>query len=119
MDENNLIDLSYLEQVCSGNKALVAKMIDLFIQQTPLQMEKLWKHSSNGDWHEFFNVAHKVKSSLAMMGVKSLESSMESLEAYSKNKIELHTVPDLLKHVENTCKHILKEIENNYSTFDQ
>ena len=116
MEGQKLIDLSYLEQVCSGNKALVAKMIDLFIKQTPLQMQQLREHSTSGDWHKFFNVAHKVKSSLAMMGVKSLESSMEELEEYSKNKVKLHVVPDLLEHVANTCELILKEIENNYST---
>ena len=115
MEGQKLIDLSYLEQVCSGNKALVAKMIDLFIEQTPQQMELLRKHAVSGDWHEFFNVAHKVKSSLSMMGVKSLESSMQELEEYSKNKIKLHVIPDLLDHVADTCEHILKEIENDYT----
>lgn len=119
MEGNKLIDLSYLEQVCSGNKALVTKMIDLFIQQTPLQMAQMWEHATAGDWHKFFTVAHKVKSSLAMMGVRSLESSMENLEEYSKHKIKLDAVPDLLKHVESTCNHILKEIENSYRTLGE
>ena len=114
MEGQQLIDLSYLEQVCSGNKALVAKMIDLFIQQTPLQMKQMWEYSLAGDWHKFFNVAHKVKSSLAMMGVRSLESSMENLEEYSKHKIQLHAVPDLLKYVESMCTHIIQEIERSY-----
>ena len=114
MEGQKLIDLSYLEQVCSGNKALVAKMIDLFVQQTPLQMKQMREHSTSGDWHKFFNVAHKVKSSLAMMGVRALESSMENLEEYSKHKIKLDTIPDLLKHVESTCSHIINEIESNY-----
>ena len=119
MEEQKLIDLSYLEQVCCGNKALVAKVIDLFIEQTPQQMEQLRKHSVSGDWHEFFNVAHKVKSSLSMLGVRSLESSIRELEEYSKNKVKLHVIPNLLDHVADTCEHILKEIENNYIPLDK
>ena len=117
MEGQKLIDLSYLEQVCGGNKALVVKMIDLFVQQTPQQLKQMWELSAAGEWHKFFNIAHKVKSSLAMMGVKSLATPMENLEEYSKNKTNLHTVPDLLKHVEGTCNHILEEIEKDYSAF--
>ncbi len=119
MEGFKLLDLSYLEQVCSGNKAMVTKMIDLFVQQTPLQMEQLRKLSAAGDWHEFFNVAHKMKSSLSMMGVKSLESTMVNLEDYSKNRIKLDVIPGLITHVIDTCGHILVEIENNYQAISK
>ncbi len=119
MEEYKLIDLSYLEQVCGGNKAMVLKMIDLFVDQTPKQVEGMQRYLKEENWQEFFNVAHKAKSSLAMMGVKSLQRSMENLEDYSKNRRELESIPDILKHVEETCQLILKEIETNYASISK
>lgn len=119
MEEYKLIDLSYLEQVCGGNKAMVLKMIDLFIDQTPKQIESLNNYLKEENWQEFFNVAHKAKSSLAMMGVKSLHRPMENLEDFSKNKRELESIPGILKHVEETCELILKEIETNYASISK
>lgn len=119
MEGYKLIDLSYLEQVCGGNKAMVLKMIDLFVDQTPKQIESMNTYLKEENWQEFFNVAHKAKSSLAMMGVKSLQRPMENLEDFSKNKKELGSIPDILKHVGETCQLILKEIESNYASISK
>lgn len=77
MERYKLIDLSYLEQICGGNKATVLKAIDLFVEQTPKHFENMNTYLHEENWQEFFNEAHNVKSSLAMMGVKSLETAME------------------------------------------
>jgi len=85
-------------------------MVDLFVEQTPLQLKQLKSAAADGRWSDFFAVAHKTKSSMAMMGVKSLQEKLVKLESYSKHKTNLHEVDDLLSEVDTACTKILKEI---------
>ncbi|MDN5201026.1 Hpt domain-containing protein [Fulvivirgaceae bacterium BMA10] len=111
MENKKLLDLSYLEQVCGANKAIVAKMIDMFVEQTPKQLAQMHEFFEKESWEELFKVAHKTKSSLAMMGARSIEQELQDLEQFAAKKMNLEQIPGLIETIEATCKELLSEIE--------
>jgi HPt (histidine-containing phosphotransfer) domain-containing protein len=81
-----VIDLSYLEEVSGGNNEFIIEMIDLFLAQTPGHIDELLTAVSAKDWKKIAELAHKVKPTLAFMGVESVKEVMAEIESNGRNE---------------------------------
>lgn len=85
IDHDGLYDLSYLNQVFQGNQQMIDQIISLFIQQVPNFVHEMTiavRENRLGDLHP---LAHKAKSSVAMLGMKEVEYLFLQVEFCSKN----------------------------------
>lgn len=80
------VDLSYLNEVSSGNSEFIIEMIDIFIQQTPAYVQQLTDAINNKEWTAIAQVAHKIKPTLAFMGVDSAKEIMVQIENDARNQ---------------------------------
>ena len=88
-NENKHIDLTYLNELSNGSEEFVNKMIEIFIDQTPEALGNLDNYLQEKNWEALKATAHKMKSSISIMGIKQLEGVVSELENNSENKIIL------------------------------
>ena len=82
--ESNVVNLDYLNSMSGGNKDIIREMIGLFQQQVPEFLSEMKEHHKNGDWHNLGALAHKAKSSIAIMGMELLAEKLKELEVKAK-----------------------------------
>lgn len=80
------VDLSYLKDVSGGNAEFIADMIDIFIAQTPVYVEQLTKAVNEKDWKQIAQLSHKIKPTLAFIGVNSERDVMAQIEDDARNE---------------------------------
>ncbi len=86
-EENNIvIDLSYLKEVASDNTEFMVEMIDIFLAQTPEYVQLLSKAVETKDWGKIAEMAHKIKPTLAFMGVNEARDKMATIESRARDK---------------------------------
>ncbi len=87
-------DLTYLENLSSGDSELMREMIQIFIDQLPEFSEGLATHLKNGEYTALGALAHKARSSVAAMGLNSLAADLKTLEISTRagNDPELYRV---------------------------
>lgn len=113
------IDLSYLRDVASGSNEFMIEMINLFLTQTPTYFEQLQHHIENGNWQSAADIAHKIKPTLAFMGVESARASMAEIEQNARNQVNLHTVPASFNLLHDLSKDILIKLEEVKKELEQ
>lgn len=86
------VDLSYLKDVASGSDEFMIDMIDLFLDQTPGYFEQLEQFITDKNWSKVADIAHKIKPTLAFMGVDSARESMAKIEQNARNATNLDTI---------------------------
>lgn len=64
------IDLSYMDHLSNGDLALKKEIIESILDDFPKELVHLSSHYQNSDFSGFYEVAHKMKTSLAYFGVK-------------------------------------------------
>jgi HPt (histidine-containing phosphotransfer) domain-containing protein len=74
------IDMSYLSDIAGGSEEFMIEMIDIFIEQTPLYFEQLEEAVNSRDWKAVGDVAHKIKPTLAFMGIEEAKDIMADIE---------------------------------------
>ncbi len=83
---NNLIDLKYLKELSAGNKAFEKEMIELFLDQTPNQIEQFDDSITKKDFEAIAKNAHKLKSSFKVFGAFETADILKKIETLALEK---------------------------------
>jgi HPt (histidine-containing phosphotransfer) domain-containing protein len=73
-------DLTYLKNMAGGNIEFVKEMISIFEEQVIELKEDMTKAFNSQNWSALGKVAHKAKSSIAVVGMTDLANELKSLE---------------------------------------
>ncbi len=82
-------DLTYLSSICDGNNSIILEMIELFSIQI-LEIATEMQHAEKEcNYEALSNVAHKAKSTVAIMGMNTLAEKLRELEIMAKEKTNI------------------------------
>lgn len=105
LDPNNLqIDLTYLNEIAGGDAEFMIDMIDIFIEQTPLYSEQLIAAAEAKDWKTVGDIAHKIKPTLAFMGVNKAKEQMASIEQKARTETNVEDISGDFAEVKAVCE---------------
>jgi PAS domain S-box-containing protein len=96
---NKLYDLSMVQSVSGGDESFIKKMVSLFIETVPQNLEELVKATRSENWDQVGKTAHKLKSTVDSMGIKSIKQEIRTVEANAKQKTGLEEVPSLVERI--------------------
>ena len=114
--ENRLYDLSMIQSVSGGDTAFINKMIVLFVETVPLNVQELVDATLLKNWDKVAKMAHKLKSTIDSMGIRTLHDAIRKIEMNAKNNEDLEQMPNRVRQVESVvtaCVLQLKSIINN------
>ena len=104
------VNLQYLEEISANNKEFVNDMLRLFIRQMPQFVRKLRTECETTDWQAVRYSLHKMKSSLATVGIFELEPVIRQLELYAIQETNAAETIRLVAHLEQTCEKVYNEL---------
>lgn len=93
-------DLSYLNTMSGGSTELISEMIDIFNTQAVEFISEMQILLDKKDYEALGKLAHKAKSSVAIMGMDQLASKLKDLELKTiegRNTEEYQSYVDLFK----------------------
>jgi PAS domain S-box-containing protein len=99
LSENKLYDLSMVQSVSGGDEGFIKKMVALFIETVPQNLDELIKAVQSENWDQVGKTAHKLKSTVDSMGIKSIRQEIRSVEANAKAKTQLEEIPTLVEKI--------------------
>jgi CheY-like chemotaxis protein len=80
------INLESLKEFSGGSKEFEKELIELFMTQVPVEMEELEKAFVEDNAFQIKSVSHKLKSSMAVMGLFSLNEYFSFIEEHASIK---------------------------------
>ncbi|WP_257670106.1 Hpt domain-containing protein [Parapedobacter tibetensis] len=89
-----LANMDYLEDLSGGNTQLIREIIELFIKQTPHDIELLSSYIQQQEWEKAYKQAHHIKPTLAYVGANQMREELQEIERLARERQDLH----LLSH---------------------
>jgi len=109
--KTQVTDLSYLKSTMSGKKEAIREMILFFQKHVPVYLEEINAAILKSDYQTIAKLAHKTKSAVAIMGIKSLEPDLFKMESLGKEETQLEQIKLIFQHVSEICSEAFQEIE--------
>jgi len=87
-------------------------MIDIFV----IQVEEMWNEmqylNHKKDYESLGNLAHKAKSSVAIMGMNNLSEILKKLEISCRNHTDIEIYQDIINNFKAVCLMAIEELQN-------
>jgi CheY-like chemotaxis protein/HPt (histidine-containing phosphotransfer) domain-containing protein len=109
-EDQKLYDLAMIHSVSGGDEAFIRKMIQLFIQTVPQNVRELVDATSEGNWEQVSKMAHKLKSTIDSMGIRSIHDQIRAVEMHAKNQDQLELLPDMVRQVESVVSACIQQL---------
>lgn len=109
------INPDYLESFTGGDKELIQELVDLFRQQAlefTLEMKSLL---ANKEYFTLGLLAHKAKSSVAIIGMADLATMLKTFELDAKEGRETGMYATYVARFESETKSAVEELEKYVS----
>ncbi len=113
--EPKYTDLSNLRKFFKNDTNFIMEAIELFLQQTPQEMNKAIDFCANRDWEGLYEVIHKMKSSIGFMKIGAAQGIIQSIEEYCKEETNPELMTDLLSRMSSILEKACRELKNELS----
>ncbi|MBT3244042.1 MAG: Hpt domain-containing protein [Bacteroidetes bacterium] len=90
-------NLDYLESMSMGSQEMINEMIQIFLDQIPEFTNGMKELLAEQKYSELGSLAHKAKSSVAVMGMDELAKVLKTLELTAKNGDSIEDYPKLVQ----------------------
>jgi CheY-like chemotaxis protein len=105
------MDLVFLEIYTGGDKKVTIQLIEIFLREIPLAIEKLEQCIPKEKWKEVHAVSHKVKSTFAIFELTELKKTAFEIEKRSGELTGLELIPKLFGKFKSGCTEVLSLLE--------
>jgi HPt (histidine-containing phosphotransfer) domain-containing protein len=106
------INCEYLETVSGGDVETIRELVTIFSAQVVEIGSEMRSQLLKGDFHSLGMLAHKAKSSVAIMGMNDLAIMLKTLELQTKEGKEIEKYDSYITRFEQETKAAMKELEN-------
>jgi len=111
------IDLDYLMSNWSNNTSMIEKLMQMFIETTPAQVQSLKNYVSEEHWEQVRETSHNLISSFSIFGTNDLSNLLANMEAItSKSEVsEKNDLKRLMNSVEEMSQSVFEEVNDALS----
>jgi CheY-like chemotaxis protein len=106
------IDLTYIKSIGEGDSDFQNELIDIFKKQIPILINQLTEALNSKNYKRLGEIAHKAKSSVAMLGINVLKQDMETLENNVKTEINTDKYTSIVNRFIKISEEVLIEIKD-------
>lgn len=111
------IDLNYLYQRTKSNLVLIAEMINLYLEQTPVLINEIKMSLQSEDWLLMQAAVHKIIPSFAIVGMnpdfERMAKKLHGLAVLQHQKTDIASiVNDLEKALLGACSELKEELSS-------
>ncbi len=85
LKQEPLFDLNFLAQISNENDSFIKEMIEVFLLQNPIDLEKLKIELMNKNWPILQQIAHRIKSTYRLLGMAIGQNLAEKIEHHTQN----------------------------------
>jgi HPt (histidine-containing phosphotransfer) domain-containing protein len=109
-----ITDLNYLKTMSGGDSKFIREMIDLFREQIEEYKSIMPDLLQKKDYDGLSKIAHKAKSSVAVMGMSEVAELLKDLEILAHDEKEVEKYESMISHFLAQCTLAINELEDSY-----
>ncbi len=110
----NLYNLDKLRKMVDNDEVMIQKMVLMFLEKTPETLSEMKTYYQNEELVEVGKIAHKLKSSINLMGIDSLYQSVRIIEKHTMQNENHPDLSELLTEFIQTCQQVLTQLETQF-----
>lgn len=110
--EYKYINTEYLDSVSGGDKGVILEIVSMFREQTDEMYIEMKGLLAEKKYHNLGLLAHKAKSSVAIMGMSDLAAMLKDFELMAKENRDTEKYESFVARFRSDTSEALKELDH-------
>lgn len=110
---NKLYNLSSLYDLSRGDMDFMDKMLEVFVEQTAVILEKVEQKMADNDFKEVSQLIHQIKPSIEIFGIISIVDAVKTLEKLARETHDKDQISFLFESVNSTLQQVIIQLKEN------
>ena len=106
------INMEYLDSVAGGDIGIITEIANLFKEQSVEIHKEMVSLLAEKDYTSLGLLAHKAKSSVAILGMSEMAQLLKTFELQAKEAKEIHLYESYIEKFKNDTKEAVKELDD-------
>jgi hypothetical protein len=115
-NKSRLYNLEKLYSIESKDDNFIKEVVILFVNTIPFISEELVKAANEKKWDRVYFLAHKVKATIDLLNIESLQKEIRFVEESAKSKIHLERISDNANFIDSIIKECVQEIKEDFDS---
>ncbi len=111
--KDKLYDLAMVESISGGDAYFIKKMVDLFIETVPQDVTELDNGMRSENWEQVSKMAHKLKSTIDSMGIRSIKEEIRFVEINAKQLEALGEMPVMVEKIKTVIDGCISQLQKD------
>lgn len=107
----SMCDFNYLNDAMGYKGYLIKDIMEIFLKQIPEELNSMNQAIESCDYPTIKNFAHTMKSSVAVMDIKSLVEILNQMECLAKIGTDIQELSELNIQLNQICTIAMAEVE--------
>ena len=108
---NKLLHLDDLYELARGNREFIQEMISIFLEQNPVDTKALQEAAKSANYQQLRSIAHRMKTSVGFMGMKTLLSPLNEIELLAEKNESMDEIRNKTEYLIELCQEACKELK--------
>jgi HPt (histidine-containing phosphotransfer) domain-containing protein len=109
--DNKFINMEYLDSVSGGDVSIISDLVTMFKEQTVEIYNEMKSLLAEKNYTSLGLLAHKAKSSVAIMGMTELSHLLKEFELQTREMKEIHQYGNYIEKFRTDTGEAIKELE--------
>jgi HPt (histidine-containing phosphotransfer) domain-containing protein len=106
-----VLDLDHLKRIVGNDPAFLRQVLQIFVRNTPQDMQALSESASAGNFEQVGFYAHKLKSAAGAIGYTQAYDDFKQLEVLAKNQYPMAQIEQRVVKLSKECMSCMVDIE--------
>lgn len=106
-----VLDLDHLKRIVGNEPAFLRQVLQIFIRNTPQDMQALSESVASENLEQVSFFAHKLKSAAGAIGYNDAYEDFKHLEILAKNRAPIDEISEKVQKLSNECMSCMVDIE--------
>lgn len=113
-NKSRLYSLEKLHSIESKDGDFIKQVVILFVNTIPAISNDLVKAANEKNWNEVYFLAHKMKATIDLLNIESLQKEIRIVEEYAKSKSQLERIFDKTNFIHRIIQQCAEEIKEDF-----
>jgi HPt (histidine-containing phosphotransfer) domain-containing protein len=107
-----VLDLDHLKKIVGNDPAFLKQVLQIFIRNTPIDMQALSKSVENKNHEEVGFYAHKLKSAAGAIGYSQAYEDFKKLEILAGDLHNMEEIASMVNEMNQECMPCMVDIQD-------
>ena len=110
-----IYSLDKINEMADGDQDFINSVISVFLEEVPQDLNGLEEALENEDYNQVYQLAHKIKPNVDLLGMEQTRAAALEIETLAKNEANMAEIkgffPSLKKDVEQVVSELQKDFD--------